>query len=297
MRVLCAFCIEQCCEEGGADDFRIRYRVKRGDVGAVHHARPLGCHRPCLWLRRCCCFSKLESSDAGAHQHVNVHPPCGHHGGACRVGHASWEPGECSVRVSARRLQPSFERNCQRGGLVGVQRPVLAVFVFGQALCMAAAAAADDDRGNGRRVRDDGVPCVFCDTIVTWSLPTVPISLWLNALVGGPLLTAITLYAAQWRALAGRFGLLLMAVSFIALAANAVVYIVQGRLLGGVANSVVAATGLVPHYRAMLLTFALMCFAGCVLAALTMHAVCRGKRWRTAGVGSRSPNACLLAWL
>ena len=77
------------------------------------------------------------------------------------------------------------------------------------------------------------------DTIVTWSLPTVPISLWLNALVGGPLLTAITLYAAQWRALAGRFGLLLMAVPFIALAANAVVYIVQGRLLGGVANSVI----------------------------------------------------------
>lgn len=34
------------------------------------------------------------------------------------------------------------------------------------------------------------------DTIVTWSLPTVPISLWLNALMGGPLLAAITLYAA-----------------------------------------------------------------------------------------------------
>ena len=113
------------------------------------------------------------------------------------------------------------------------------------------------------------------DTIVTWSLPMVPISLWLNALVGGPLLAAITLYAAQWRALAGRFGLLLMTVPFIALAANTVVYIVQGMQLGGVANSVVAAAGLVPHYRAMLLTFALMCFAGCVLAALTMHAVSR----------------------
>ena len=113
------------------------------------------------------------------------------------------------------------------------------------------------------------------DTIVTWSLPTVPISLWLNALMGGPLLAAITLYAAQWRALAGRFGLLLMAVPFIALAANTLVYIVQGRLMGGVANSVVAAADLVPHYRMMLLTFALMCFAGCVLAAFTMHVVSR----------------------
>lgn len=113
------------------------------------------------------------------------------------------------------------------------------------------------------------------DTIVTWSLPMVPISLWLNALVGGPLLAAITLYAAQWRALVGRFGLLLMTVPLIALAANMVVYIVQGRLLSGVANSVVAATDLVPHYHAMLLAFALMCFAGCVLAAFTMHAVSR----------------------
>lgn len=113
------------------------------------------------------------------------------------------------------------------------------------------------------------------DTIVTWSLPMVPISLWLNALVGGPLLAAITLYAAQWRALAGRFGLLLMTVPFIALAANMVAYIVQGRLLNGVANSVVAAADLVPHYCTMLLAFALMCFAGCVLAALTMHAVSR----------------------
>lgn len=113
------------------------------------------------------------------------------------------------------------------------------------------------------------------DTIVTWSLPTVPVSLWLNALMGGPLLAAITLYAAQWRALAGRFGLLLMTVPFIALAANMVVYIVQGRLLNGIANSVVAAADLVPHYRTMLLAFALMCFAGCVLAAFTMHVVSR----------------------
>ena len=113
------------------------------------------------------------------------------------------------------------------------------------------------------------------DTIATWSLPTVPISLWLNALVGGPLLAAITLYAAQWRALAGRFGLLLMTVPLIALAANMVAYIVQGRLLNGVANSVVAAADLVPHYHTMLLAFALMCFAGCVLAAFTMHAVSR----------------------
>lgn len=37
----------------------------------------------------------------------------------------------------------------------------------------------------------------------------------------------------------------------------------------------VAAADLVPHYHTMLLAFALMCFAGCVLASFTMHAVSR----------------------
>ena len=61
----------------------------------------------------------------------------------------------------ANRLQLSFERSRQCGGIVGMQRPVLAVFVFRQASRMVAAAAAGVDRGNGRRVRDDGVPCIF----------------------------------------------------------------------------------------------------------------------------------------
>ena len=74
--------------------------------------------------------------------------------------------------------------------------------------------------------------------------------------MGGPLLAAITLYAAQWRALAGRFGLMLMAAPFVALAANTVVYIVQGGQLGGVANSVVAAADLVRLLVACLLVFA-----------------------------------------
>ncbi len=141
------------------------------------------------------------------------------------------------------------------------------------------------------------------DAIVTWSLPTVPIALWLNALVGGPLLAAITLYAAQRRARVGRFGLLLMAVPLIALAANMVMYIVQGRLLSGVANSVVAAADLVPHYHAMLLAFALMCFAGCVLAAFTMHAVSReavahggGELAFSKRVLARMAVACLLVF-
>lgn len=46
-------------------------------------------------------------------------------------------------------------------GLLACSGPVLAVLVFGQAFCMAATAAAGDDRGNGHRVRGDGVPCIF----------------------------------------------------------------------------------------------------------------------------------------
>lgn len=76
-----------------------------------------------------------------------------------------------------------------------------------------------------------------------------------------------------------------------------VAYIVQGRLLNGVANSVVAAADLVPHYHTMLLAFALMCFAGCVLAAFTMHTVSSEAVAHGGGRALRSPSACLFACL
>ena len=123
------------------------------------------------------------------------------------------------------------------------------------------------------------------DTIATWNLPTVPVSLWLNSLIGGPLLAALTLYVARWNALAGRFGLVLMSVPFAALAGNAVVYAMQGVMMRSVGNALVDAVDLVPHYWQMLAVSCLVALAGCVLAAVTMHVVSRVAA-RTAAVGS-----------
>ena len=120
------------------------------------------------------------------------------------------------------------------------------------------------------------------ETITTWDLPTVPVSLWANALMGGPLLAALSLYVARWRALAGRFGLALMAEPVVALAANVAVYVAQGMLMGGVGNAVVRAVDLVPRYWQILAIFAVLALAGCVIAAVSMHVVSRAAQAQAA---------------
>ena len=113
------------------------------------------------------------------------------------------------------------------------------------------------------------------ETITTWSLPTVPVALWLNSLVGGPLLAALSLYVARWRALAGRFGLVLMSVPVVALAANTVVYVMQGTMMEPMSNAVANVVDLVPQYWQMLVAATVLALVGCVLAAATMHVVSR----------------------
>lgn len=120
------------------------------------------------------------------------------------------------------------------------------------------------------------------ETITTWDLPTVPVSLWVNALMGGPLLAALSLYVARWRALAGRFGLALMAEPFAALVANIAVYVAQGMLMGGVGNAVTRAVDLVPHYWQMLAISAVLVLAGCAIAAASMHMVSRAAQAQAA---------------
>lgn len=143
------------------------------------------------------------------------------------------------------------------------------------------------------------------ETITTWDLPTVPVSLWMNALMGGPLLAALSLYVALWRALAGRFGLALMAEPFAALVANIAVYVAQGMLMGGVGNAVVRAVDLVPHYWQMLAVSAMFALVGCVIAAISMHVVSRAAQAQTATgslafskrVLARLVVACLLVFV
>lgn len=125
------------------------------------------------------------------------------------------------------------------------------------------------------------------ETVPTWNLPTSPVLLWLNALMGGSLLAALSLYVACWQPLAGRFGRVLAAAARIALAANAVGYAVQGALMSGMKNAVVTTMDLVPHYWAMCVTALLLAAAGCVLSALALRWVSRTAGLSQAAQGSQ----------
>lgn len=106
--------------------------------------------------------------------------------------------------------------------------------------------------------------------IVTWHMPTVPLALFANACVGGPLLVAMTLRIARWGQSEGAVkggsvpvlyaGLAWASVAGIGL--STIVYAVQGVLLGGIQNYVAAASHLVPGYWGMLAAYVALCALG-----------------------------------
>lgn len=100
------------------------------------------------------------------------------------------------------------------------------------------------------------------DTIVSWSTPFVPLALWLNALVGGPILALVGLVAARYQPVEGRFGRVLVAVSLVALVANLTVYTLQAFQLPAIENSFLTAADLVPYYGGMVAVFGLLAGAG-----------------------------------
>lgn len=114
------------------------------------------------------------------------------------------------------------------------------------------------------------------ETIVTWRLPTAPLSICLNALLGGPLLGMLTLHVSQWRPRTNRGGKVMLGVAAVALVANGVNYAVQGALLRGMGNYVALVPQVVPSYALGLLAFVLLAVAGVVLAARTLPTVGQG---------------------
>ena len=120
------------------------------------------------------------------------------------------------------------------------------------------------------------------NTIPTWSHALVPVSVVLNALVGGPLLALVGL-AAALRDAAGnpdeliceRVPKLCAIVSAVALALNAVVYVALGFAVLPMENATLSGTALVPHYPALVAVFAIACAAGvaaqCVALRKTGH--------------------------
>lgn len=105
------------------------------------------------------------------------------------------------------------------------------------------------------------------NTIPSWDTPLVPILLWANAVVGGPLLALLSLRIARLEFACGVFGRGLVAISSVALVVNMALCIVQAAGLSSIENSYATAAALVPEYGAMVAAFAVLAGAGCALCA------------------------------
>lgn len=93
------------------------------------------------------------------------------------------------------------------------------------------------------------------DTIVSWDTWHVPANLWLNALVGGPLLALLGLRLARFAPADSLFGRMLVGMAVVALALNVGGYVLQGADLPGLRNAFVSAAGLVPSFGVLVAVF------------------------------------------
>ena len=93
------------------------------------------------------------------------------------------------------------------------------------------------------------------DTIVSWDTWHVPANLWLNALVGGPLLALSGLRLARFAPADSLFGRVLVGMAVVALALNVGGYVLQGADLPGLRNAFVSAAGLVPSFGVLVAVF------------------------------------------
>ncbi|WP_241963567.1 DmsC/YnfH family molybdoenzyme membrane anchor subunit [Gordonibacter sp. 28C] len=110
------------------------------------------------------------------------------------------------------------------------------------------------------------------ETIVSWYTVYVPLNLWLNALVGGPLLAVVGLRVARYRPVEDRLGRALVAVSIAALAANLVSFGLQSAGLPRIENSLLSASDLVPYYGLMIAVFGVLALAGIGVDARVLYA-------------------------
>lgn len=101
--------------------------------------------------------------------------------------------------------------------------------------------------------------------VIGWDTPFVPVILWLNALVGGPLLALASLKFAQAPFARGGFALVLLGVSAAALGANVVACVMQNAGLAGISNEFSTVADLVPFYGAAIGALAVCAAAGIFL--------------------------------
>ncbi|WP_139650940.1 dimethyl sulfoxide reductase anchor subunit family protein [Raoultibacter phocaeensis] len=140
---------------------------------------------------------------------------------------------------------------------IGLQRAwSVAIIVAGAAFITAVAFAYD------------------AETIVSWNTAFVPLNLWLNALVGGPLLAVAALRGAKADFVAGSFGRAMCLCAAVALVANTAGFALQGAEYPGMVNAFGTAADLVPAYGLLVAVFFVCCALG---IALDFAALSKGK--------------------
>lgn len=103
-------------------------------------------------------------------------------------------------------------------------------------------------------------------TIISWNTVFIPINLWLNAAVGGPLLALFTLQLAKAPKLAeGKFARALIVLSVTATVSNALSMLAQNTLLPTIENSLGSVADLVPFYGVFICFFVLFAASALVI--------------------------------
>lgn len=103
--------------------------------------------------------------------------------------------------------------------------------------------------------------------VPTWALPTVPLTLWLNALVSGSVVGLFGLAAARQQP-SGRFTAVTLLVGAAATVADGVVLGIQWADLASIETTLVAAPDLVPWTPAAIAVFAVLATGALGLCAL-----------------------------
>ena len=110
------------------------------------------------------------------------------------------------------------------------------------------------------------------ETIISWNTPFVPVNLWLNSLVGGPILALFGLKAARFQSINGLFGKVLLIVAAVALVLNILSASAEYTNLSFVENAMARASDLVPFYGIVIMAYGIVGVVALVLDAFVLHA-------------------------
>ena len=95
-------------------------------------------------------------------------------------------------------------------------------------------------------------------TIITWDSPLAPVTTWLNALTGGPLLAIFGMRLARFYTDGHRYGRALLVFGCVAFAVSIFVYAFWGLSLPGLRNAIASASELAPLFVPSIVLFAVI---------------------------------------